>query len=202
LLYNSFFASSFGVLLDGKIIVPSVISHAVVAMTAGLAFAPRDVPQHFWPLAIVCSIASDADVMGFALGIPYEHFFGHRGFFHSPFFGLILGIVLVSLFFRDIELFSKRWFFYFIFFFLVSASHGILDAFTNGGLGIALFSPFDSGRYFFPWTPIMVSPIGIEGFFSKWGLQVIKSEVLLVWLPSGLILFVSTIFRFFLTAKQ
>ena len=70
--------------------------------------------------------------------------------------------------------------------FLLTASHGILDAFTNGGLGVALLSPFDNGRYFFPWTPIEVSPIGVRAFFSAWGLGVLKSELLWVWLPLGI----------------
>jgi len=42
--------------------VPSVISHAVVAFAAGAAFAPRDVPNHFWFLSLFCSIIPDADV--------------------------------------------------------------------------------------------------------------------------------------------
>jgi len=175
--------------------VPSVISHAAVAVAAGLAFAPRDVPDHFWSTSIACSIIADADVIGFSFGIPYHHFFVHRGFFHSPFFGLLMSVFLVGVLFREVGIFSRQWFFYLIFFFLLSASHGILDAFTSGGLGIALLSPFDSTRYFFPWTPIMVSPIGIKGFFSKWGLVVIKSELLWVWLPSFLVAVVSTIIR-------
>jgi len=85
--------------------------------------------------------------------------------------------------------------FYFIFFFLLSASHGIFDAFTNGGLGIALLSPFDNTRYFFPWTPIIVSPLGIKGLLSNWGLIVIKSELLWIWLPSFLIVIISTLVR-------
>ena len=175
--------------------MPSVISHAAAAVAAGVAFAPRDVPNHFWSLSLACSIIPDADVIGFSFGIPYDHFFGHRGFFHSPFFGLLMSIFLVSVFFRDVEIFSRRWFLYFIFFFLLSASHGILDAFTSGGLGIALLSPFDNTRYFFPWTPIMVSPIGIEPFFGKWGLSVIKSELLWIWLPSFLMVIISRVIR-------
>jgi inner membrane protein len=88
-----------------------------------------------------------------------------------------MSLFIVTVFFRSIETFSEDWFFYFVFFFLLSASHGILDAFTNGGLGIALLSPFDHSRYFFPWTPIMVSPIGLKAFLSKWGLMVMKSEL-------------------------
>ena len=70
--------------------MPSLISHAAVAVAAGVAFAPRDVPTQFWALAILCSIPPDADVIGFSFGLPYHHAFGHRGFFHSPFFGLLL----------------------------------------------------------------------------------------------------------------
>jgi inner membrane protein len=107
-----------------------------------------------------------------------------------------LSLFVVTVFLRSAEIFSRDWFFYFAFFFLLSASHGILDAFTNGGLGIALLSPFDPTRYFFPWTPIMVSPIGLKAFFSKWGLMVMKSEFLWVWLPSFFIVVVSTVIRF------
>ncbi len=175
--------------------MPSAISHAAVAVAAVIAFAPRDAPNHFWSLSIFCSILADADVVGFFFGIPYHHFFGHRGFFHSPFFALFISIFAAMFFFRDAELFSKRWFFYFIFFFLLSASHGILDAFTNGGLGIALLSPFSKTRYFFPWTPIVVSPIGIEAFISTWGFMAIKSELLWVWFPAFLIAVLSTAIR-------
>ena len=175
--------------------MPTLISHAAVAVAAGAAFAPRDVPGQFWPIAVLCSIIPDADVIGFSLGIPYHHFFGHRGFFHSPFFGLLLGLFVVSVFFRDSGIFSPRWFFYFVFFFLLTASHGVLDAFTNGGLGIALLSPFDPKRFFFPWTPIEVSPIGVKAFFSKWGLGVIKSELQWVWLPSFLAVVLSALIR-------
>jgi len=175
--------------------VPSLVSHAAVAVAAGAAFAPRDVPAHFWVLAVLCSILPDADVIGFSFGIHYHHPFGHRGFFHSPFFGLVLSFVIVSVFFRDAKVFSARWFFYFIFFFLLAASHGILDAFTNGGMGIALFSPFDNTRYFFPWTPIQVSPIGVRAFFSQWGLTVIRSELLWIWLPSAVVVVIAFLVR-------
>jgi inner membrane protein len=175
--------------------VPSFISHAAVAVSAGVAFAPRDVPGQFWAVAILCSILPDADAIGFPFGIPYHHVFGHRGFFHSLFFGLLLSVFVVSIFFRKPDIFSARWFFYMIFFFLLAATHGILDAFTNGGLGVALFSPFDNTRHFFPWTPIEVSPIGVKAFFSKWGFAVIKSELRWVWLPSFIVVVLSALMR-------
>ncbi len=41
----------------------------------------------------------------------------------------------------------------------------------------------------------MVSPIGIEAFFSQRGLAVMTSEPLWVWLPPFLIVVLSTIIR-------
>jgi len=102
----------------------------------------------------------------------YHHFFGHRGFFHSPFFGLLLSLFIISLFFRDFDIFSVRWFFSFIFLFILAASHGIFDAFTNGGLGIALLSPFDNTRLF-PrggrlWPPqLVLKRFSVNGAWSS-----------------------------------
>ncbi|MDP6344199.1 MAG: metal-dependent hydrolase, partial [Alphaproteobacteria bacterium] len=62
-------------------------------------------------------------------------------------------------------------------FVLLAASHGPMDMLTNGGLGIALFSPFDTSRYFWDWQPILVSPIGLANFLSPWGWAVIKNEL-------------------------
>ena len=66
---------------------------------------------------------------------------------------------------------------------LIAASHGVLDALTNGGNGIALLSPFSNQRYFFPWTPIEVSPLGIRRFLGPRGLVVMISEMLWIWIP-------------------
>jgi inner membrane protein len=68
----------------------------------------------------------------------------------------------------------------------VTASHGLLDMFTNGGSGVALFAPFDVTRYRFPWTPIEVSPIGMR-FFSERGLETFESEFVWVWIPAILL---------------
>ena len=72
----------------------------------------------------------------------------------------------------------------FSFLFASTLSHGLLDMLTNGGLGVALFAPFDNGRYFFPYRPVEVSPLGVTNFFSRRGLHVLTSERQWVWLPS------------------
>jgi inner membrane protein len=82
----------------------------------------------------------------------------------------------------------QKWtrFLLFSYFFAVTASHGVLDAMTDGGLGIAFFAPFDNTRYFFPFRPIKVSPIGLA-FLSARGLDVVWSELLWVCIPSSII---------------
>jgi inner membrane protein len=70
-----------------------------------------------------------------------------------------------------------------VYFFLLTASHGLLDSLTSGGLGIALWAPFADTRYFFPVTPIQVSPLSVRAFFSSWGVKVLVSEFVWVWIP-------------------
>jgi len=165
-------------------LVPSIISHSVVAVAAGTVCADGTMPVRFWLLSIICAVLPDADVLGFRFGINYGDFFGHRGFFHSLFFAVLVGVLAAGMFFRSPTTRPWRWWLVALYFSLLTASHGILDAFTSGGLGIALLSPFDATRYFFPWTPIRVSPLGIRAFMSPWGMQVIMNELLWIWLPA------------------
>ena len=164
--------------------MPTIMTHAVVAVSAGCVFGNAGVSKRLWLLAIIAAVLPDADVIGYQyLYIPYGHVLGHRGFFHSPFCAALFSLVVVSLFFRQEGALSQRWWAYVLFFFVVGASHGLLDAMTNGGRGIALFSPFSNHRYFLPWTPIEVSPLGVRAFLSQRGLTVMKSEILWVWMP-------------------
>lgn len=130
-------------------------------------------------MLIVCSILPDIDFIGFRLGVPYSSFWGHRGITHSLTFAAILAVCLAAGF---ISTFRRPWMLAALLF-VVTATHGFLDAMTDGGLGIAFFSPFDLQRYFLPWRPIHVSPIGVSRFFSARGLRILWSEIIWVWLP-------------------
>jgi inner membrane protein len=165
----------------------SVFTHAFVAAAMGAVYKGWPLPARFWLLSAACAVLPDADVIAFFFGIPYGDTFGHRGFTHSLAFALLLGVAVVLLFFRG----AKNKGGLVAYFSLVTASHAALDALTNGGLGVAFFAPFDRARYFFPWRPVVVSPIGVGSFFSEWGLAVILSELVWVWLPS--LLFVGVV---------
>jgi inner membrane protein len=137
----------------------------------------------------------DIDVVGFSFGVHYEDLLGHRGLTHSLFFALLVGLAVVTLLFRDAPPLSQRWIRLVIFFFLFTASHGVLDAFTNGGLGVAFFAPFSNKRYFFPWTPIEVSPIGLRHFSGGRAVEVILSEIVWIWIPAAILVVTAWLLR-------
>jgi inner membrane protein len=160
--------------------MPTVMTHAVVGAGLGTLFTSRKMPPMFWITTAALAMAPDLDVLAFRLGIPYGAPLGHRGVTHSLIFALLAGFTAALLTHRRI---GGRLADLGGFFFLVTASHGLLDACTNGGRGVGFFIPFDDRRYFFPWHPIQVSPIGLS-FFSERGLTVLLSEILWVWLPT------------------
>jgi inner membrane protein len=135
----------------------------------------------------------DIDVIAFSFGIPYEAMFGHRGFTHSFFFAALVGAAATWRLWHRPGSDSHRLALFF-WFTAVTASHGLLDALTNGGRGIAFFAPFSDHRYFLPWRPIQVSPIGV-GFFSPRGLRVLASEAGWIWVPSAIIAVSARLFR-------
>jgi inner membrane protein len=167
--------------------MPSAITHAAVgalAAFAGAPGAPAGTPWRFGILAVACSVLPDLDVVSFYYRLPFHSFFSHRGFFHSLFFGLVLSLTVTAVFFRAPGASLRVRFRLFAFFFLLTASHPLLDALNSGGYGVALFLPFSEVRYSFPWTPLPISPIRIQSFFGPRGWAVLRSEILWVWLPA------------------
>jgi inner membrane protein len=160
----------------------SVFSHAVTALSIGACFYRPGIPKRLWVIGAVCSAIPDLDVIGFDFGIRYGDFWGHRGFSHSLLFAALLATVAMLLA-RPEKNSSASASWMWTYLFLATASHGLLDAMTDGGLGVAFFSPFNNQRYFLPWRPILVSPIGVDAFFTSYGLAVLQNEFVWIWLP-------------------
>jgi len=144
-------------------------------MAAARAYDPAR-PPRWSSMALWSALAllPDIDVVGFMRGVPYGATWGHRGATHSLAFAFVGGVFVAG---------TARWrhrplLRALVFASLVLASHGLLDTMTDGGLGAALLWPFRLTRYFAPWRPIIVAPIGPD-FFTMYGLTVAASELVL-----------------------
>ena len=161
--------------------MPTIISHAAVPLALAFGLGREFVPRRLVQAGVVASILPDLDVLAFGLGIAYEDALGHRGFSHSLAFAALLALAAAC----GSRAFDTTFIRAFWFVFAATASHGLLDALTNGGLGVAFLWPFSDERHFAPWQPIEVSPIG-RGFFSAQGARVLLSELVWVWAPCAL----------------
>lgn len=165
--------------------MPTIFTHAAVSLA--LAAKARGKARLLLACAL-CSVLPDADVIGFRFGVQYNSLFGHRGFTHSFFFAALLALAVALLFERRLKSQFPAFLKIFLLLFAATATHPLLDALTDGGEGVAFFSPFSNHRYFFPWRPLMVSPIGVGAFFGWRGLVVLASEAAVVLVPLALAL--------------
>ena len=164
--------------------MPTALTHALVGAALTPA-APRSVSRGAVALGlVVLAVLPDVDVVSFRLGIPYAHPMGHRGFTHSLTFAALTAMVAACSI-RGVPVSSRSWWQLVAVFSLAAASHGILDAFTDSGLGTGFFIPFEETRYFFPWRPLQASPIDVAAFFDGPALRILANEVVWVWLPLG-----------------
>ena len=164
------------------------LGHVAVGLAAARLYSPRGGSTKDLAFRMVAlsaaSLVPDADVISFALGIPYEAPFGHRGASHSIVAALVIGLLagLVGWWQAlDKSRARARGLKIGLFVGLVVLTHGSMDALTDGGEGIALLWPFNAKRYFYPWTPIPVAPIGIR-LLSRQGFEVLRFE-LVAFLP-------------------
>ena len=180
----------------------SAFSHAIAAVAIGKISKavgwPKEIAQvdaKFWWLLAFCGAIPDIDAIGYWMGVPYDSVWGHRGITHSMFFAALLSVGVVYFFYKEQKMFSRPWLALFFVFFAATASHGLLDAMTDGGKGIAFFAPFNDARFFFPFRPIRVSPISITRFFSGRGWVVLQSEFIWVWIPSIIVMALASLIK-------
>jgi inner membrane protein len=151
--------------------------HVAVGLALGRLDAGAAPPRRLAASMVLLSalaLLPDADVIAFALRIPYRAEWGHRGASHSLVLAALvaLAVAVVTRLARRPALKAG------LLAFAAVGSHGLLDAMTTGGLGAALLWPFTHARYFLPLRPIPVAPIG-TGMLSARGLYVVMVELLL-----------------------
>lgn len=158
----------------------STVTHLVVPIAVAVALGPKRISPKLALAGAFMAVLPDFDVIGFRFGIEYGDDWGHRGASHSL---LVAGLCagFVSLIWQEAR--SAMGFAFLAF---ATASNGLLDAITNGGLGVGFLWPFDNARYFAAVTPVRVSPIGLS-FFSQSGILTLWSEMRWVWLPCAIL---------------
>ena len=167
--------------------MPTIMSHAVAAAALATALTSgRRLPPLFWTLCVVVATVPDVDVVAYAFALPRGSMWAHRGITHSLPVAAVTSVVIAVMARRRLPLGRVR---VSVCLAVAMASHGILDACTDGGTGVAFLAPFDATRYFAPWRPLVVSPIGIA-FFSEWGVRTLLSELGWIWLPAALLVLV------------
>jgi inner membrane protein len=160
--------------------MPTLIGHTAISLSMAMMGGRRFVPPRLLAAALAASILPDADAVGFYLGIPYGHMMGHRGFSHSIAFALSIGLLGMLM---SSKLGVRRMP-AFVVLSVSCLSHGVLDAMTSGGMGVAFFSPLSNERYFLPWRFIKVAPLSIVRFMGERGWEILKAEFLWIWIPA------------------
>ncbi|RJQ72313.1 MAG: metal-dependent hydrolase [Desulfobacteraceae bacterium] len=166
--------------------MPTIFTHPAVPLALGLGLTRKIISGRLLVAGMALSALPDLDVIAFRFDIPYAAALGHRGFSHSLAFAGAAALCLACA----APLLGTSFRRAFPFLFLSMASHGLLDAFTNGGSGIALLWPFSAERYFAPIQVIEVAPISVSRFFSARGAQVLLSELRWIWAPCAAVLLI------------
>ena len=160
--------------------MPTILSHAVLPVALGVGLGGRVVSRRLLVAGVAASILPDLDVLTFQFNVAYADALGHRGVSHSIAFAAFAAFVAL-LFAHRLNTGRLA---AFLFVGVCTASHGVLDMFTNGGYGVALWWPISDERVFAPWQVIEVSPLSLRRFLSSRGLEVLRSEFLWIWLPA------------------
>jgi inner membrane protein len=157
----------------------SLLTHPIVPLAAATIAGRRIVPVSLVVIGVVLAVLPDLDSIAFRLGIPYASPFGHRGFSHS----LAVAALCAALVVPFARALGAKPLTVFAFLFFAMASHGVLDACTDAGLGVAFFWPWSDERIFFGFRPIEAAPVSVRRFLSARGWQIVQSELIWVWTP-------------------
>ena len=152
--------------------MPSSIGHALAATAVGAVVLPTRMPRRVWLAGVVCAVLLDLDAIGRPFGRgDISWLGGHRALTHSIAFALVLGVV-VSRAVRltaDDPVSRTRLAAFLV---LATATHGVLDAFSEYGLGVQFLAPFSTKRFHAPRLT----------FAGPW------QEILWIWGPAVMVM--------------
>lgn len=135
--------------------MPSLFGHAVAGLAITAVCHGDKLPRRTWSLAAFCAMAPDLDWFVSLGNIHRGHVLNHRGAAHSLFAAFLIAAVVFLLAFRKGQRRGDVW----LCLTVAALSHGLLDACTAGGVGVALFMPFSKTRWACLWQPGHVAPL-------------------------------------------
>lgn len=123
------------------------------AVAVGALLLPT-APPRVWTVLAVGAALPDLDAIGRPFGYGDLDFLGgHRALTHSLGAAALFGVAAATLLLRRVPA-TVPWTRLWAALFLALASHGVLDAFTSYGQGVAFLAPWTWQRFRSPWTPL------------------------------------------------
>jgi inner membrane protein len=159
--------------------MPTILTHPVAALALAPWWRRAGLDGRLFATGALCTVVPDLDVLGRQLGLAAGGALAHRGATHSLAFAMLLA---ASLAFASRKAWRTPPLAAFAFLFACTASHGLLDTFTDGGPGVMLGWPLSDMRVFAPWRPIVVSPLDAARVIDK-AARLLASEARWVWAP-------------------
>jgi inner membrane protein len=163
--------------------MPTIFGHAVAGLTIAAAFKGDRLPRRTWIVATACAVAPDADWFVSLLPLARGHALNHRGAAHSLFAALVLATLALVVAYRPLQRRFRLW----LCLAAAAVSHGLLDACTCGGVGVALFMPFSDTRWACVFQPVHVSPLPLNPSAVELFVAQLWTEAVWIGLPALLI---------------
>ncbi|EWC51158.1 hypothetical protein XAR_2142 [Xanthomonas citri pv. glycines str. 8ra] len=76
--------------------MPTIMTHAAVPLALWCASERGRISPRLLAAGVVAAMLPDADVLAFALHIPYADAFGHRGASHSLLFASVIALLGIA----------------------------------------------------------------------------------------------------------
>ncbi len=130
--------------------MPTIFSHPAIAVGIFPWFRSMSGRTIVLFAGILLTIVPDLDVIGFFLGIPYEHMFGHRGFSHSIAFAFIVSGLAAFGFSQYTKISIKiLWLYFFSFRPIQVSTLSIRRFFSDHGMFVLI------NELFWVWLPCL-----------------------------------------------
>jgi inner membrane protein len=160
--------------------MPSLLGHAVAGLAITHSFSRARLPRRIWILAPLCAVAPDLDWFVSFLDYHKNHILNHRGVAHSLPGALLIAAAMLLIGFPRDQRRAQVW----LCLTLAALSHGLMDACTAGGVGVALFMPFSDSRWSCLWQPIHVAPLPLGREDAYLFLLSLRAEAFWIGLPA------------------